>query len=186
MHTDRISLAALFGSFWKIGCFTFGGGYAMLSIIRHEVTERRTWIDRDEFLSLLTLAQSAPGPISLNTAVFVGYKVRGWSGALAALAGSVLPSFLIMLTVALFFTGIRDNAIVEAAFKGMRPAVVALIAGPLFSLSRGMHRALWAVIVLTAFAVWHFGISPVWLLPVAAAAGIAWTLFVAPHQHPAE
>ena len=93
----------LFISFLKIGVFTFGGGYAMIPIIEKEVIDNRCWIERKEFLDLLTLAQSAPGPISLNTAVFVGYKLYGYRGALTALAGVVLPSFLIILTVAVFF-----------------------------------------------------------------------------------
>lgn len=180
MQTVRVPLRALFGAFWKIGCFTFGGGYAMIPIIRHEVTDRKQWIASDRFLELLTLAQSAPGPISLNTAVFVGYQLRGYAGALSALAGAVLPSFLIMLSLALFFSGIREVPLVEAAFKGMRPAVVALIIGPVLSLSRGLHPALWGVIVLTAFVIWHWNVSPVWLLAAAAAAGIAWALVVSP------
>ena len=123
-------LFELFGSFLKIGAFTFGGGYAMIPLIEREVIDRRRWIERQEFLDLLTIAQSAPGPISLNTSVFVGYKLRGYAGAIASILGVVLPSYTIILAVALFFAGIRDNAAVDAAFKGMRPAVVALIIGP--------------------------------------------------------
>ncbi|MEE1103544.1 MAG: chromate transporter, partial [Alistipes sp.] len=105
-------LAELFVSFFKIGLFTFGGGYAMIPIIQREVIDSRHWIEEREFLDLLTLAQSAPGPISLNTAVFVGYKMCGYKGALAALWGVILPSFLIILTVAIFFSQIRENPIV--------------------------------------------------------------------------
>ena len=83
----------IFLSFLKIGAFTFGGGYAMIPIIQHEVINRRKWIAEQEFIDLLTLAQTAPGPISLNTAVFVGYKCRGFMGALAAISGVILPSF---------------------------------------------------------------------------------------------
>ena len=123
-------LTTIFVSFLKIGMFTFGGGYAMLPLIERELITKRKWIEQKEFLDLLTLAQSVPGPIAVNTAVFVGYKVRGLRGAAAALLGTVTPSFVIILVIAIFFAGIRQNPVVDAAFKGMRPAVVALIIGP--------------------------------------------------------
>ena len=169
-------LFELFGSFLKIGAFTFGGGYAMIPLIEREVIDRRRWIERQEFLDLLTIAQSAPGPISLNTSVFVGYKLRGYAGAIASILGVVLPSYTIILAVALFFAGIRENPTVDAAFKGMRPAVVALIIGPVISLTRGMHRALYLVIAASALAIWHLGWSPVYILFAAALAGIGWEL----------
>ena len=160
------------------GLFTFGGGYAMISLIEAEVIKRRGWLPQSEFLDLLTLAQSSPGPIAINTSVFIGYKVRGLRGAATAAFGAVLPSFLIILIVAIFFAGIRHNVIVDAAFKGMRPAVVALIAVPVLSLARGMHPALWVVVVLVALAVWGLGWSPVLLIIAGAVAGIAWTLTI--------
>ena len=169
----------LFLSFSKIGAFTFGGGYAMIPLIQREVIDNKGWVGRDEFLDLLTLAQSAPGPISLNTSVFVGYKRAGYAGAVAALLGIVVPPFIVILLVALFFAGLRDNAVVDAAFKGMRPAVVALIVVPVISLARGMHWSMIAVVALSAFVVWRFGVSPIYLIPVAAAAGIAWELLIA-------
>jgi len=172
-------LITLFWSFLKIGLFTFGGGYAMIPLIRREVIDRRGWIAEREFLDLLTLAQSAPGPISLNTSVFVGYKMHGYAGAVAAILGIVVPSFLIILAIALFFTNVRQNPVIDAAFKGMRPAVVALIVAPVLSLARGMHRAMYAVIVLSAVAVWYLGWSPIYLLVAAAALGIAWELAIA-------
>lgn len=113
-------LHTIFLSFFKIGLFTFGGGYAMLPLIERELIAKRKWIEQKEFLDLLTLAQSVPGPIAVNTSVFVGYKVRGFGGAVAALLGAVLPSFVIILAIALFFADIRQNPVVDAAFKGMR------------------------------------------------------------------
>lgn len=168
----------LFLTFLKIGAFTFGGGYAMISIIEHEVINRRGWIDRHDFLDLLTLAQSAPGPISLNTAVFVGYRLRGLRGALSAILGAVIPSFVIILCVAILFTDVRHNPWVDAAFRGMRPAVVALIVAPILSLSRGMHAALYLVIVASAVSVWWLGWSPIYILMAAAAGGIGWQLWI--------
>ncbi len=169
------ALVEIFWSFLKIGAFTFGGGYAMIPLIQHEVINRRMWLSAREFGDLLTLAQAAPGPISLNTAVFVGYKQRGYSGALAAVLGVVLPSFFIILAVALFFAGMRDNHWVDAAFRGMRPAVVALIVAPIVGLAKGMHWMLIAVAAATSLVVWYFGISPVWLLLAGAMGGLLWT-----------
>ncbi|WP_273371997.1 chromate transporter [Alistipes megaguti] len=173
-------LRTIFVSFFKIGLFTFGGGYAMIPLIEREVIDNRRWVERREFLDLLTLAQSVPGPISLNTSVFVGYKMRGLRGATAALLGTILPSFVIILIIALFFANIRHNPVVDAAFKGMRPAVVALIIGPVISLARGMHWSMFFIIAAAALAVWGLGWSPIWVLAAGAAGGIAWELAVAP------
>lgn len=172
-------LHTIFLSFFKIGLFTFGGGYAMIPLIEKELIVKRGWIEQKEFLDLLTLAQSVPGPIAVNTSVFVGYKVRGLRGATAALLGTVLPSFAIILAIAIFFAGIRQNPVVEAAFRGMRPAVVALIVWPVISLSRGLHRELFGVIAAAALAVWGLGWSPIYILLTAAAAGIVWELWIA-------
>jgi chromate transporter len=164
----------IFLSFLKIGAFTFGGGYAMIPIIQHEVITCHKWIAKQEFIDLLTLAQTAPGPISLNTAVFVGYKCRGFMGALAAILGVILPSFLVILAVAVFFSEIRDNRWIDAAFKGMRPAVVALIVAPIVGLAKGMRWILIALAAATALVVWYFAISPVWFLVAGAVGGLLW------------
>lgn len=170
-------LLTMFGSFFKIGLFTFGGGYAMVPIIQREVIDRRGWVDREEFIELLTLAQSAPGPIALNTSVFVGYKMRGYAGALAALLGVVVPAFTVILIVAIYFAQFRENVYVNAAFKGMRPAVVALIVSPIVSLSRGMGAWKYALAAAVAVFVWWSGVSPIWLIIVAAAVGVAIELY---------
>ncbi len=175
-------LLTMFGSFFKIGLFTFGGGYAMVPIIQREVIDRRGWIDREEFIELLTLAQSAPGPIALNTSVFVGYKMRGYAGALAALLGVVVPAFTVILIVAIYFAQFRENIYVNAAFKGMRPAVVALIVAPVISLSKGMGAWKYLVAALTAAVVWYGGLSPIWLIVVAAVAGVLLELYNG-HKH---
>lgn len=177
-------LSTIFFSFLKIGMFTFGGGYAMLPLIEQELITKRKWIEQKEFLDLLTLAQSVPGPIAVNTSVFVGYKVRGFGGAVAALLGSVLPSFVIILVIAIFFADIRHNPVVDAAFKGMRPAVVALIIGPVISLARGMHWIMFIVIAAAALAIWWLDWSPIYVLVTAAAIGIAWELAIAGKHRP--
>lgn len=173
---EKNLILRLFWSFLKIGTFTFGGGYAMIPLIQDEVVRRRGWIGKDRFLDLLTIAQTAPGPISLNAAVFVGYSLRGWRGAAAAILGVVLPSFVIILLIAIFFSDIRQNRVVDAVLKGMRPAVVALIAAPVLGLARGMDLYRAGVAVLAAAAVWKLGLSPVWLIIVGAAGGVLWVV----------
>lgn len=165
------TLFELFVCFFKIGCFTFGGGFAMVALIQEQVS-RKKWIGEREFLDMLILAQSAPGPIALNIAVFVGYKVRGLRGALASLLGVVIPSFVIILVIAILFADFRHNPYVDAAFKGMRPAVVALILIPLVSLVRQMNRWVYPMIVGVALSIWKLEWSPIWMLGAAAAGGI--------------
>ena len=167
-------LFEIFWSFLKIGAFTFGGGYAMIPLIQHEVIHRRGRLSEQEFIELLTIAQTAPGPISLNTAVFVGYKYRRYWGALAAIMGVVIPSFVIILLIAIFFAGIRNNIWVDAAFTGMRPAVVALIVAPIVGLTKGMHWRGVSIALATAVVVWYFGFSPIWLLIAGAIGGVLW------------
>ncbi|MFR9523551.1 MAG: chromate transporter [Rikenellaceae bacterium] len=177
-----IRLRDLFSTFLKIGIFTFGGGYAMIPLIEGEIIEKRAWLPKKEFLDLLTIAQSAPGPIALNTAVFIGYKSRGYKGAFAALAGVVLPSFTILLLVALYFSHIRDNKIVDAAFKGMRPAVIALILAPIISLTRPMKPSHIALAIVAAGALWYFAFSPVYLLFISAVVGVVWAYILTKKQ----
>ena len=165
-------LLRLFTTFFKIGLFTFGGGYAMIPLIQREVIERRKWIEEKDFLDMLVLAQSTPGPIAVNTAVFVGYKIAGVLGAIMATLGTVLPSFIIILLLALFFAEVRENRYVDAAFRAMRPAVVALIVAPLIGLVKGVKWYLMAVSAAVAMAVWYFGFSPAYLIGVSLVIGV--------------
>ena len=167
-------LRELLLSFMKIGLLTFGGGYVMVPLIQREVIERRGWIKSDEFVALLSIAQSIPGPIALNSSAFVGYKTRGYVGAMTAIFGVVLPSFVILLLVAVFFSAIRENEIVEAAFRGMRPAVVALMAVPMFSLMRGVHPVMIGLSVAAMFAMWWWGLSPVYFILAAIVCAALW------------
>lgn len=163
----------IFFTFFKIGLFTFGGGYAMIPLIEREIIDGKGWIAKGEFLELLTVAQSAPGPIAVNTSVFIGYKLRGYAGALAGILGIVLPSFIVILVIAIFFQEIRHNPWVDAAFKGMRPAVVALIVAPTLGLAKGMGVWGYLIAAASAVAVWYLSVSPVLLIIAGAAGGIA-------------
>ncbi len=128
----------LFSTFFKIGAFTFGGGWAMISIIEREIVDKHHWIDREEFLDLLAIAQSLPGILAVNISVAVGDKLEGRKGSIWAALGTILPSFLIILAIAIFLTPdlIKNNEILSAIFKGIRPAVVALIIAPVISAAK--------------------------------------------------
>ncbi len=171
---QQTKLSELFLSFTKIGLLTFGGGYVMVPLIQREVIERRGWIKNEEFIQLLSIAQSIPGPIALNSSAFVGYKTRGYIGAMCSILGVVLPSFVILLVVALFFSTIRENEIVEAAFRGMRPAVVALMAVPMLSLMRGMSPVMIALSIVAMGIMWWWGVSPIYFILGAIAVAIYW------------
>ena len=164
-------LLQLFTTFFKIGLFSFGGGFAMIPLIQREVIERHKWINNKDFVDMLVLAQSTPGPI--NTAVFVGYKTRGVAGAIVTTLGTVLPSFIVILLLALFFAEVRDNRYVDAAFRAMRPAVVALIVAPLMGLVKGMKWYLAALSAVVAMAVWYLGVSPMYLIGAGVIVGVA-------------
>lgn len=165
-------LLKLFTTFFKIGLFTFGGGYAMIPLIEREVIEKKRWVEKKDFLDMLVLAQSTPGPIAVNTSVFVGYKTAGTKGAIAATLGTILPSFIVILLLALFFVEVRDNIYVDAAFRAMRPAVVALIVAPLLGLVKGMKWYLMAVAAAVAVAVWYFGVSPIYFIAAGVFVGV--------------
>lgn len=172
-----------FRTFFHIGLFTIGGGYAMIPLIESEVVNRHRWMNRTDFLDLLAIAQSVPGVFAVNMAVFIGYKLRGLRGSIASALGTVLPSFLIILSVAIFFQRFREYELVEQIFKGIRPAVVALIAVPTFNVARSAgisRRTIWIPIVSTLL-IWQFGVSPVWII---IAAGLGGYLFYQSHKTP--
>lgn len=151
----------------------------MIPLIQREIVEKRSWVDETEFFELLALAQSSPGPIAVNTSVFVGYKVGGIGGSLVATLGAVLPSFLIILVIVAYLASFRSIPQVEAVFKGLRPAVVALIAAPLYSLGKTMQIGASGAIVAVAVAlmVACLGFSPAIVVVGAAVVGLAVGVF---------
>ncbi|SHJ11412.1 chromate transporter [Clostridium amylolyticum] len=166
----------LFLVFFKIGAFTLGGGYAMVPLIEKEVVDNKGWLDKQEFIDSLALAQSSPGPIAVNTAVFVGYKSSGILGAICTTLGAILPSFIIILLIALFFRNIKDNIYVEKAFKAIRPAIVALIAAPIYNMSKsvGINKKTIFIPILVAVLISFAGITPIFFIIVAAIGGIVY------------
>ena len=153
--------------------FTLGGGYAMIPLIEEEVVNRHRWIDRKEMLDLIAIAQSCPGVFAINIATFIGYKLKKERGAIATTIGTALPSFLIILLIAMFFHQFEDNRIVAAIFKGIRPAVVALIAVPTFNLGKRAQLNKWTIWIpiVSALLIWLLGVSPIWIIIAAGIGG---------------
>ena len=149
----------------------------MLPMIEREVVQRRGWIDSEEFLNMIALAQAAPGLIAVNSAIFIGWRIGGWRGVIATVLGAVLPSFLIILAIAMVFQSYKDLPAVEAVFKGIRPAVVALIAAPLCRMAVSA-KITWATAIIPiagALLIWLGGLSPVWIIFVTVVATLLYT-----------
>lgn len=167
----------LFLTFMKIGAFTFGGGWAMISLIEREVVDKNHWIDREEFLDLLAISQSLPGILAVNISVSVGDKLRGFRGSLFAALGTILPSFLIILVIAIFLTPdiIKENRVVSSIFMGIRPCVVALIVAPVITSARAAKiswRTVWIPVVVAILI--YVGWNPIIFILVGALGGYLW------------
>ena len=173
-----------FCTFFKIGLFTLGGGYAMIPIIETEVVNKHRWIKKEEFLDLIAIAQSCPGVFAVNISIFIGYKMRKLRGALCTCLGTALPSFLIILLIAMFFHQFQDNTVVAAMFRGIRPAVVALIAVPTFNLAKSAHITLsniWIPIVC-ALLIWALHVNPIYIIIAAGVCGYLYGKFIQPTE----
>lgn len=166
----------LFSSFLKIGAFTFGGGWAMIPLIEREVVDKKQWIKREDFIDALAIAQSLPGVLAVNISILVGNKLRGLKGSLAATLGTILPSFLIILAIAIWFVQVYDNPVIERIFKGIRPAVVALIVSPVLTTAKTARINLKTVIIpiVVALAIWLGDISPIWFVLLGGIGGIVY------------
>lgn len=167
----------LFLTFLKIGVGTIGGGYAMLPLIQREVVDRG-WLSKEDFIDLFSVAQSLPGIFAVNISIFVGYKLKKNMGSVVCALGTILPSFLIILLIATFFTQVQDNEWVEKIFKGLRPAVVALIAVPCITTARSIKLNYLTMIIpiVAALLIWMGSISPVWIILAAIAGGLVYGL----------
>lgn len=153
----------LFGSTFRISAFTFGGGFVIIPLMRKSFVEKKNWLQEQEMLDLSAIAQSAPGPIAVNTSLLVGYRLAGMPGALVAIAGTVLPPFIILSIVSMFYTAFRDSALVAAVLRGMQAGIAAVIVDVVVSLAGGILREksrLWTAVMAAAFvAVWFFKVN---------------------------
>lgn len=160
-----ISCWQIFWVFAKIGAFTIGGGIPMIAAIKSELVERK-WLKDEDFIDIITLAQTAPGLFAANIAILTGNKLRGTKGSVVATVASCLPPFLIILLIALFFTGFKDNEYVIRAFKGIRPVVVALIGVPMIDMIKAtkMRWWSWAIVIASLTLVCFMKVSPIYIL----------------------
>lgn len=157
----------------KIGAFTLGGGYAMIPIMEREFVDKHQWMDRQEFMDIMVVAQTTPGIFAIDMASHIGYKLRGvWGGIVGAL-GIALPSIIAIMVIAMFFQSFKDNEYVAKFFRGVRPAVVALIAAPCFKMAKTANitwRTAW-IPVVCATLIWLLGVSPIYIIIAAGLAG---------------
>ena len=172
------TVAQLFCVFLKIGAFTFGGGYAMLPLIRRETMESRGWIDEDTMAEILAIAESTPGPIAVNAATFIGYRLAGFPGAFAATLGVVLPSFVLIAALSFVLDHVWQNRALQYAFFGIRAAVPALIVRALWQTYNGSPKGVFGCVVaaLSCLAVVFFHVHVVIVMLAAAAVGLLGTL----------
>ncbi len=159
-------LLDMFKTFFKVGAFTIGGGYAMIPIIQEEIVDKKAWVEEEDFLDIVAISQGSPGPMAVNVSIFVGYKLKGLIGALICMLGTVLPSFLIILLTATVFFQFRDNPIVAKMFMGIRPAVVALIGSAVYKMAKksDLKGIRLLVAIATALIIVFSKISPIYLI----------------------
>ena len=173
-----------FKTFFKIGIFTLGGGYAMIPLIEAEVVDKHKWITKQEFVDLIAIAQSCPGVFAINMSIFIGYKLRKLRGAVSCALGTALPSFLIILAIAMFFHQFQENPVVASMFRGIRPAVVALIAVPTFKMACTAKIG-WAncwIPVASALLIWALGVSPIYIILAAGIGGYVYGTLIKPTE----
>ncbi|MBQ8704357.1 MAG: chromate transporter [Bacteroidales bacterium] len=167
----------IFWSFFKVGTFTIGGGYAMLPLMQRELVDRHGWLSEEEFLDQVALAQAMPGVFAVNMASLTGFRLRrGW-GSVAAIVGNVMMPIVFILLLAMFFRAFRENVYVERIFLGLRPAVVALIAAPVFTIARSA-KVTWSNVwipVVCALLIWLLGVNPAIVVLAAALLGLLYS-----------
>lgn len=168
----------LFATFFKIGAFTLGGGYAMLSMVEKAVVDQKKWIPADEFWDMIAIVQSLPGVFAANTALYVGHKIAGKKGAAAAMLGAIIPSIVIILLLATIFSEYRNNPVVERIFKGLRPCVVALILAPSLRMIKSA-KLNWKTAIIpiaTVFLIWWCKVSPTIVILAAIAGSLVYAI----------
>lgn len=160
----------------KIGLFTIGGGYAMIPAMERDFVDKNHWVDHEEFMNIMVVAQTTPGIFSIDLASHIGYKLRGMWGGIVGALGIALPSIVCILLIAMFFHAFKDNVYVANFFRGVRPVVVALIAAPCFKMAQSAHigwRTAWIPLVC-CLLIALFGVSPILIILVAGIAGFVY------------
>ena len=178
------SLGTLFFTFFKIGLFTFGGGYAMIALLEEEFIQRRRWLDKDEFLDMTAIAESTPGPVAINSATYLGYKLAGVPGAAASTVAVCLPSFLIIYAISLFFEQFTQLTVIANAFKGIQVCVIYLIFSAGVRMLQALDRSLFSsgvllsvFLAMTSLSLAGISVSSILLILLSGAAGAAaWLL----------
>lgn len=178
------SLGTLFFTFFKIGLFTFGGGYAMIALLEEEFIQRRRWLDKDEFLDMTAIAESTPGPVAINSATYLGYKLAGVPGAAVATVAVCLPSFLIIYAISLFFEQFTQLTVIANAFKGVQVCVIYLIFSAGVRMLQALDRSLFSsgvllsvFLAMTSLSLAGISVSSILLILLSGAAGVAaWLL----------
>lgn len=177
-------MKSLFLTFFRIGLFTIGGGYAMIPLIEAEVVNKRQWIDRTLFTDLIAVSQACPGVFAINISIFIGYRLRGVSGAVVTALGTALPSLIIILAIAMFFRNFQNVPWVAAMFAGIRPAVVALLAIPTWNMAKSAGVSLincW-IPVASAMLIWLLGVNPIYIILAAGLGGYLYGQFLKPSE----
>lgn len=176
-------LTQLFFTFLKIGAFTFGGGYAMIALLEHEFIEKKKWMDKDEFLNMVAVAESTPGPVAVNSATYLGYRVGGAVGAALSTLAVSIPSFVIIFIISLFFDRFLSLTYVAYAFKGIQVCVVYLIASAGVKMLRGLEKNVLScvimavvLVVMTAFSITAVSFSSIFYILISGAVG--WLVYM--------
>ena len=178
------NLGTLFFTFFKIGLFTFGGGYAMIALLEEEFIQRRRWLDKDEFLDMTAIAESTPGPVAINSATYLGYKLAKVPGAVTATVAVCLPSFLIIYAISLFFEQFTQLTVIANAFKGIQVCVIYLIFSAGVRMLQALDRSLFSsgvllsvFLAMTSLSLAGISVSSILLILLSGAAGVAaWLL----------
>ena len=174
------SLETLFFTFFKIGLFTFGGGYAMIALLEEEFIQRRKWLDKDEFLDMTAIAESTPGPVAINSATYLGYKLAKVPGAATATVAVCLPSFLIIYAISLFFEQFTQLTVIANAFKGIQVCVIYLIFSAGVRILKALDKSPFAtgvfaavMLVMVGLSLAGVSVSSILLILLSGAAGVA-------------
>lgn len=170
------SYAQIFLTFAKIGSFTIGGGFAMVQMMEREVVEKKHWLDHEEFMDTLVVAQSTPGLFAIDMASHIGMKLKGVTGGIVGAIATALPSIVTILLIAIFFQTFKDNLYVEKVFMGVRPCVVALILAPCFNMAKKakLNKFNFWIPIVAAILIAAFGVSPIWCILAAGMGGFIW------------